>query len=171
MAAVSFNTNTRNDSNYTIVQLTLNSNRRILTPQAFEDFEIEMEQLFQKTMPEYSEYLCGNNRVVKSISVESFGVEVGNIQKRGHVHMTVKVEHKAPNYSVRKLNKRFKDWLNAVSGREGWAVYGVLSKGGAQLNYDNKRLRQIANAKVVNTGFEAEEIDRLSDLTSAINIE
>jgi hypothetical protein len=170
MAAVTFNTNRSNDSNYTIVQLTLNSNRRILTPQAFEDFQIEMGQLFEDTMPKYSDYLFGNNRVIKSVSVESFGIEVGPVQKRGHVHMTVKIEHRAPNYSVRKLNKRFKDWLNSVSGTRGWAVYGVLSKGGAQLNYDNKRLRQIANARVVNTGFEAEEIDRLSDMTSAIHI-
>ena len=31
----------------------------------------------------------------------------------------------------------------------------------AQLNYDNKRLRDIENAKLINTGFEMEEMTRL----------
>jgi hypothetical protein len=70
---------------------------RILTPQAFKDFEQEMEDLFQKKLPEYSDWIFGNSRVIKAVTFESFGVEVGTKQQRGHVHSTIRIEHKVLN--------------------------------------------------------------------------
>jgi hypothetical protein len=153
----------QNNHNFTIISFQFNSNMRIVTPQQFDDFEQEMSDLIQKELPKYSDWLFGNASVIKKVTFETFGVEVGSIQKRGHVHTTVRIEHKVPNYSVGKLNRRLKLWLDTYGPGNGWYVYSRLTKDGAQLNYDNKRLRDIENARVINSGFEAEEMNRLSD--------
>ena len=75
----------------------------------------------------------------------------------------MRIKHKVPNYSLSKLKQRFKLWLDTHGPGNGWYVYARLTADGAQLNYDNKRLRDIENAKLINTGFEMEEMTRLSN--------
>ena len=100
MAFINFRSNNRN--NFTIIAFQFNSNMRILTQQQFEDFEKEVTNLFQNKLQQYSDWLFGNAALIKNVTFETFGVEVGDVQKRGHIHTTVRIEHKVPNYSINK---------------------------------------------------------------------
>ena len=127
---------------------------RILTQQQFEDFEKKVTDLFQNKLQQYSDWLFGNAALIKNVTFETYGVEVDDVQKWGHIHTTVRIEHKVPNYSLSKLKQRFKLWLDTNGPGNGWYVYARLTEDGAQLNYDNKRLKEIQNAKLLNTGYE-----------------
>ena len=54
---------------------------RILTQQQFDDFEEEVTDLFQNKLQQYSDWLFGNAALIKNVTFESFGVEVGDVQK------------------------------------------------------------------------------------------
>ena len=82
----------------------------------------------------------------------------------------MRIKHKVPNYSLSKLKQRFKLWLDTHGPGNGWYVYARLTEDGAQLNYNNKRLREIQSAKLLNTGFEMKEMTRLSSEMDGLQI-
>ena len=124
MAFINFRANNRN--NFTIIAFQFNSNMRILTQQQFDDFEKEVTDLFQNKLQQYSDWLFGNAALIKNVTFESFGVEVGDVQKRGHIHTTVRIEHKVPNYSISKLKQRFKLWLDTHGPGNGWSANNLI---------------------------------------------
>jgi hypothetical protein len=149
--------------NLTVVNVMLNSNRRILIQQAEDDFKVEMNEMFEKMMQDFSEYLFGNDKVIKLVEVEAFGVEVGSKQKHGHIHTTFKIVHKFPFYSIKKLKARFTLWLNTYSGTQSWAIYAEIARDAVKINYNNKEEHQKENIKNIHNDYEYEEMNRLSD--------
>lgn len=151
--------------NYTSVNFTFNSNVKITTELAAEEFETDMFKLFEDLVKDEKdmEEIFGSPKVVNSVKFESFGVEVGEKMFRGHIHASITILHKVPQYSVGKLNRRFKEWLgNNYGGVNEWYVYSKITASGAYANYSNKLARAKANREIVEVEDLQEEIARLS---------
>lgn len=89
-------------------------------------------------------------------------VEIGDKFHRTHVHFNVTIRHALPNYSVRKLSERLKQFLDDFTPPEGQqqfrhAVFARLN--GWDENYANKYQRWAANANAPTD----EEAQRLSE--------
>jgi hypothetical protein len=106
-------------NNLTVVNVMLNSNRRILIQQIEDDFKVEMNEMFERMMQNFSKYLFENDKVIKLVEIEAFEIEVDSKQKHGHIHTTFKIVHKVPFYSIKKLKTKFILWLNIYSGTTG----------------------------------------------------
>ena len=96
---------------------------QILTQQQFDDFEKKVTDLFQKKLQQYSDWLFGNASLIKNVTFETFGVEVGSVQKQEHIHTTLRIKHKVPNYSLSKLKQRSKLCLDTHGPGNKWYVY------------------------------------------------
>jgi hypothetical protein len=102
-------------NNVTVVNIMLNSNRRILIQQTEDDFKSEMSIIFAKMMQNFSEYLFGNDNIIKTVEIEAFGIKVELKQKCGHIHTTFKIVYTVFFYSISKLKAKFLLWLNTYS--------------------------------------------------------
>jgi hypothetical protein len=151
--------------NVTVISVMANTNKRITTESAFQQFEETVEDLFQNSLfgsdTEVDE-VFGNSPWVTQINVKSFGIEVGNKQLRGHVHLVVEIKHIIPRYSIRKLRIRLKSWLDSNSDWSSWNIYLRLSPT-YQENYANKEARWANNDKVEKEQANNEEFQELSE--------
>jgi hypothetical protein len=155
-----------NNVNVTQVMITANSNVYIQTKERFRDFKADMNKLFKGPLAkEYKAYLFGSKAVVSAVEANSFGVEVGKKQQRGHVHVVFTIKHHAAKYSVSKLRDRFQKVLNEVdTWSKGWYVYATLLPQ-SRLNYANKEIRHEENNRTLEEADEvtALELNRLND--------
>lgn len=97
---------------------------------------------------EAAEVFGDSNYVDWEITTNPIVVEVGSKFHRSHVHFNLTLKHCLPNYSIRKLNQRFKEYIDAFPTPDGMepikhAVFSRLN--GWDDNYANKELRDIVN--------------------------
>ncbi len=161
------NTN-ENKLNITAVSLTCNSNIAPGTPEYAQDLMDMFKQLFQTILStgQAVQWIFGNKDKIKKIQVNSISPEIGSVQKRVHINLNVTLQHVVPRYSVTKLAKRLKEFLDYNdTPSKGWHVHARLGDRRGE-NYDTKVDRWANNDRVdKNTD---EEIKRLSTDNSKI---
>lgn len=153
--------------NLTAFHLTANSNKPVHTEKAYNEISDYLEGVFKNQIlgdEEVASEIFGDHPWVQSVSVKSFGVELGSVQHRAHAHIVIHIKHRVPTYSLNKLRERMRTWLNKnclEHGIKGWHLYTKLIPA-YQINYANKEDRWDANDSVEGTADEDEKA-RLED--------
>ncbi len=110
--------------------------------------------------------IFGDRQFVNKPAIMSVGVEKGSAKHRTHFNLVVSFKHSIPLYSVKKLNQRFKQWLDQELGHfitGGWALFGKLV-GGYAHNYAIKDTRWEANLRFLEDHGNDPEVIRLSSV-------
>lgn len=150
--------------NTTRVMYTINTNTMHLSEAEVEAYAAHFYDMIITLHEdiEESEQVFGSERYVDWEFTTDPAVEIGGRFHRTHVHFNLTLKHALPKYSIRKLNQRFKDYIDNFPVPDGMqpvshAIYAKLS--GYQDNYANKEQRWAAN---VNAPTDA-EAQRLSE--------
>lgn len=164
---ITINRNARSDSNVSTIYFVLNSNIAVdkMTETQATDLRDELDDYLMTNLLQNAETMArifGQAPLVRNITVERFEWEVGGKLHRLHANLIVTVHHHVATYSIDKVNKRLRNWLNAQDTRSnGWYVHSRLNDRKAE-NYSNKERREDKNRQMEERDDLTEELERLT---------
>lgn len=127
------------------------------------DFAEDMDDLFALMVGEDAGEVFGDSEWVQVTAADGPHVEVGAKQHRLHFNAVITLKHQVGGYSIGKLKKRIKAYLDENwNESRGWHVHVRLLQDAQRENYANKDVRIPANEAAL------EEID--PDLLAKLTI-
>jgi hypothetical protein len=153
----------KTDRTLTSVMFMCNSNEA-MGEESYSAFQRAIDLLIHHklTQEDEAEEVFGKPPLVDEVEFIAYATEIGDKYKKAHFNLQVDIWHYVERYSVNKLRKRMKEWLDTYyTPKRNWNVFCSLLKR-SRTNYANKDLRRIAYKKMNAKPELQTELRRLS---------